>query len=202
MQIDISETPVMQTYQWLVSLVTPRPIAWVTTQSATGVVNLAPFSFYNTFGANPPVVVFSPVLTQTGGKKDTLNNIEQTGEFVIHAATQRDVQAINASSAMIPSQESEVEMLGLRTLPSKRIAVPRLADVPFAMECRLRQIIPIGDGPISANLVIGEVLMIHLDDAILGEDGKVDPRKLSAVARLGGDYWCSSTDLLEIKRPG
>jgi flavin reductase (DIM6/NTAB) family NADH-FMN oxidoreductase RutF len=103
---------------------------------------------------------------------------------------------------MIPSEESEVEMLGLRTLPSKRIAVPRLADVPFAMECRLRQIIPIGDGPISANLVIGEVLMIHLDDAILGEDGKVDPRKLSAVARLGGDYWCSSTDLLEIKRPG
>jgi flavin reductase (DIM6/NTAB) family NADH-FMN oxidoreductase RutF len=202
MQIDISEIPVTQTYQWLVSLVTPRPIAWVTTQSAAGVVNLAPFSFYNTFGANPPVVVFSPTLTRTGGKKDTLVNIEQTGEFVIHAATQRDVQAINASSATIPSNVSEVELLGLRTLPSQRVAVPRLADVPFAMECRLRQIVPIGDGAISTNLVIGEVLMLHLDDAILDKDGKVDPRKLSAVARLGGDYWCRSVDLFEMERPG
>ncbi len=202
MQIDIEKISVQETYQWMVSLVTPRPIAWVTSVSPEGIVNLAPFSFYNTFGANPPVVVFSPTLTRTGGKKDTLLNIEQSKEFVIHAASERDVEDVNASSATIARDKSEVELLGLKTLPGVRVGVPRLAGSSFAMECRLIQIIPIGQGPISANLVIGEVLMIHLDPEILGEDGKVDPRKLQAVARLGGDHWCRSRDLFQMERPG
>lgn len=202
MQIDIEKISVQETYQWMVSLVTPRPIAWVTSVSPEGVLNLAPFSFFNTFGANPPVVVFSPTLTRTGGKKDTLLNIEQSKEFVIHAATESDVEDVNASSATIPRDKSEVELLGLKTLPGVRVGVPRLAGSAFAMECRLIQIVPIGGGPISANLVIGEVLMIHLDSEILGEDGKVDPRKLRAVARLGGDDWCRSRDLFQMQRPG
>jgi flavin reductase (DIM6/NTAB) family NADH-FMN oxidoreductase RutF len=202
MQIDIAKISVQETYQWMVSLVTPRPIAWVTSVSPEGVVNLAPFSFFNTFGANPPVVVFSPTLTRTGGKKDTLLNIEQSREFIIHAATERDVENVNASSATMPRDKSEVEFLGLETVPGVRVGVPRLAGSSFAMECRLIQIVPIGEGPVSANLVIGEVLMLHVDPGILGEDGKVDPRKLQAVARLGGDDWCRSRDLFQMQRPG
>jgi len=201
MQIEISEIPVTEAYQWMVSLVAPRPIAWVTTLSASGVINLAPFSFFNVFGANPPVVVFSPTLKRDSTKKDTLINIERHGEFVIHASTERDIDAINASSASLPPELSEVEYVGKRTLPSVLVKVPRLADAPFALECKLRQIVPVGNGPISSNLIIGEVVMMHIDPVILGKDGKVDPSRLRSVARLGGEHWCRSTDLFQMERP-
>lgn len=201
MQIEISKIPVTEAYQWMVSLIAPRPIAWVTTLSASGVINLAPFSFFNVFGANPPVVVFSPTLKRDSTKKDTLINIERHGEFVIHASTERDIDAINASSASLPPELSEVEYVGKRTLPSVLVKVPRLADAPFALECKLRQIVPVGNGPISSNLIIGDVVMMHIDPVILGTDGKVDPRRLRSVARLGGEHWCRSTDLFQMERP-
>ncbi|MFM8572836.1 MAG: flavin reductase family protein [Pirellula sp.] len=202
MQIEISKISIPEAYQWMVSLVAPRPIAWVTTLSPTGVVNLAPFSFFNTFGANPPVVVFSPTLKRDSTKKDTLINIEHHGEFVIHASTDRDIDAINASSASLAPDVSEVQVVGKKTLPSALVQVPRLADAPFALECRLRQIVPVGNGPISANLIIGDVLMIHIDPSILDKNGKVDPKLLRSVARLGGEHWCHSTDLFQMERPG
>ncbi|MFN5274390.1 MAG: flavin reductase family protein [Planctomycetota bacterium] len=201
MQIEISKIPVTEAYQWIVSLVAPRPIAWVTTLSSSGVVNLAPFSFFNVFGANPPVVVFSPTLKRDSTKKDTLINIENHGEFVIHASTQRDIDAINASSASLSPELSEVEYVGKKTVPSTLVKVPRLADAPFALECKLRQIVPVGTGPISANLIIGDIVMMHIDPAILGKDGKVDPMLLRSVARLGGEHWCHSTDLFQMERP-
>ena len=201
MQIEISKIPVTEAYQWMVSLVAPRPIAWVTTLSASGVINLAPFSFFNVFGANPPVVVFSPTLKRDSTKKDTLINIERHGEFVIHASTEGDIDAINASSASLPPELSEVEYVGKRTLPSVLVKVPWLADAPFALECKLRQIVPVGNGPISSNLIIGDVVMMHIDPVILGKDGKVDPRRLRSVARLGGEHWCRSTDLFQMERP-
>jgi flavin reductase (DIM6/NTAB) family NADH-FMN oxidoreductase RutF len=201
MQIEISKIPVTEAYQWIVSLVAPRPIAWVTTLSSSGMVNLAPFSFFNVFGANPPVVVFSPTLKRDSTKKDTLINIERHGEFVIHASTQRDIDAINASSASLSPEFSEVEYVGKKTVPSTLVKVPRLADAPFALECKLRQIVPVGTGPISANLIIGDIVMMHIDPAILGKDGKVDPMLLRSVARLGGEHWCRSTDLFQMERP-
>ena len=201
MQIEIEKIPVQEAYQWMVSLVAPRPIAWVTTLSATGVVNLAPFSFFNVFGANPPVVVFSPTLKRDATKKDTLINIEHHPEFVIHASTQRDIDAINASSASLPPEFSEVERVGKKIIPSSIVKVPRLADAPFALECKLRQIIPLGNGPISGNLILGDVVMIHIDPSILDPHGKVDPQRLRSVARLGGENWCHSTDLFQMERP-
>ena len=201
MQIDVKATPVLDVYQTLVSLVTPRPIAWVTTQSPQGVVNLAPFSFFNMFGANPPVVVFSPTLKRDGSKKDTLINVEATGEFVINASTEVDAEAINRSSSPLAYDESEIDLLGRETMDSLMVKPPRLAGIPFALECRALQIIPIGQGSISANLVVGEVLMIHIDDSVLGNDGQVDPRKLRTIARMGGDFWARTTDLFQLERP-
>lgn len=202
MEIDVSQAGVVDVYRMLVGLVTPRPIAWVTTRSPTGVINLAPFSFYNLFGANPPVVIISPTLTRDGRRKDTLVNIEHGGEFVINASTERHAVEINRTSAALSPDESEVELVGLETVASRRVAVPRLADVPFALECRMRQVIPVGSGPISANLVIGEVVTIVVDDAMLDASGLPDPRRIRAVARLGGDAWCRTTDLFEQGRPG
>jgi flavin reductase (DIM6/NTAB) family NADH-FMN oxidoreductase RutF len=201
MQIDVANTPVVDVYHALVGIVTPRPIAWVTTIDTARRVNLAPFSFFNAFGSNPPVVVFSPTLRRDGSKKDTLVNVEATGEFVIHAAIARLAELVNRSSAELPFGQSEVEYCGLHTTSSVKVKPPRLVESPVAMECRVRQIVPVGDAPMSGNLVIGEVLMIHVDDAVLDGNGRVDPRKLQTVARLGGEWWCHTSDLFEQKRP-
>jgi flavin reductase (DIM6/NTAB) family NADH-FMN oxidoreductase RutF len=199
--IDVSAAPVVEVYRTLVEVVTPRPIAWVTSVDAAGRVNLAPFSFFNAFGANPPVVVFSPTLRRDGTKKDTLLNVEATGEFVLNAAVAPLAEQVNLSSKELPPGESEVEFVGLHTVPSTKVRPPRLAESPVNLECRVYQIVPIGRGPIAGNLVIGEVLVLHVADHVLDENGRVDPRKLQTIARLGGDWYCHTADLFAMKRP-
>jgi flavin reductase (DIM6/NTAB) family NADH-FMN oxidoreductase RutF len=201
MIIDVPSTDVVKIYRTLVEVVTPRPIAWVTTIDAEGRINLAPFSFFNAFGANPPVVVFSPGLRRDGTKKDTLRNLEIVPEFVLNAAVEDLAEPMNATAKELPPGQSEAEYAGLALQPSTKVRPPRVAVSPVHMECRVRQIVPIGDGPIAANLVIGEVLLIHIDDSVLDSSGHVDPRKLRTIARRGGDYYCRSTDLFEMKRP-
>jgi flavin reductase (DIM6/NTAB) family NADH-FMN oxidoreductase RutF len=201
MRIDVASSSVVDVYRTLVEVVTPRPIAWVTSVDAEGRVNLAPFSFFNAFGANPPVVVFSPTLRRDGTKKDTLLNVEATGEFVLNAAVEALAEQVNLSSKELPHGDSEVALTGLTLRPSTRVRPPRLAESPVNLECRVLQILPIGSGPIAANLVIGEVLVFHVDDAVLDDNGRVDPRKLRTIARLGGDDYCRSTDLFQMTRP-
>ena len=191
----------VETYQLLTGIVTPRPIAWVMTISAAGVANLAPFSFFNAFGANPPIVVFSPTLKRDGSKKDTLRNLEATGEFVVHSSVAKLAEKVNLTSKELPPDESEIGLAELHTVPSLRVKPPRLVEAPTAMECKVLQIIPTGAGAIAGNLVIGEVLMIHVADDVLDSTGRVDPRKLQTVARLNGDFWCRTTDLFELPRP-
>lgn len=201
MQIDVSSSNIVDVYHVLVGVVTPRPIAWVTTIDLEGRVNLAPFSFFNAFGANPPVVVFSPTLRRDGSKKDTLLNIEATKEFVVNSAVAGLAVQVNQSSADLPSGESELSFTGLHASPSIKVKPPGVAESPVHLECKLLQIIPVGNGPLSGNLVIGEVLMIHVDAAVLDANGKLDPRKLQTIARLGGDFYCHTSDLFEMKRP-
>jgi flavin reductase (DIM6/NTAB) family NADH-FMN oxidoreductase RutF len=201
MIIDVSSADNVTVYQALVGIVTPRPIAWVTTIDDEGRVNLAPFSFFNAFGANPPVVVFSPVLRRDGSRKDTLLNLGMVPEFVLNAAVEDLAEPMNASARELPHGQSEAEYAGLTLQPSEKVRPPRVAESPVHMECRMRQIMSIGDGPIATNLVIGEVLLIDIDDAVLDPSGRVDPRKLRTIARLGGDFYCRSTDLFEMKRP-
>lgn len=201
MEIDVRNTPVVEVYHAIVGTVTPRPIAWVTTVDPQGRVNLAPFSFFNAFGANPPIVVFSPTLRRDGTKKDTLLNVEATGEFVVNAAVNSLAEQLNQTAKELPFGESEVTLAGLHTLPSTKVRVPRVAESPVHLECVVRQILPMGTGPIAANLVVGEVVHMHIADDVLDAHGKVDPRKLQSIARLGGDYYARTTDLFELKRP-
>jgi len=201
MQIDAATANFLDIYHVMIGAVTPRPIAWVTSLGRTGVVNLAPFSFFNAFSSNPPTVVFSPTLRRDGTKKDTLKNVEATGEFVLNSAVESLAHEINLSSKEIPHEESEVALTGLETLPSVKVNPPRLAAAPVNMECIVRQVIPLGSGPIAGNLVIGQVVYFHISDSILDEKGRIDPRKLRTIARLGGDYYCRSTDLFAMKRP-
>lgn len=201
MEIDVETTPVPEVYQALIGIVTPRPIAWVTTIDAEGRVNLAPFSFFNVFSANPATVVFSPTLRRDGSKKDTLLNVEATGEFVLNTAVESLAEQINLSSKEIPHDESEVDLTGLTLRPSIRVKPPRLAETPTAIECKVVQIVPLGEGPIAGNLVIGRVVHIHIDDAILNAQGRPDPRKLRTIGRMGGDDYCRTSDLFALHRP-
>jgi flavin reductase (DIM6/NTAB) family NADH-FMN oxidoreductase RutF len=201
MKIDVSSADVLTVYQALVGIVTPRPIAWVTTMDDQGRVNLAPFSFFNAFGANPPIVVFSPTLRRDGSKKDTLLNLEAVPEFVLNPAVEELATKMNTTSRDLPRGQSEAEFVGLALQPSIKVRPPRVAASPVHLECRVRQFMSIGDGPIAANLVIGEVLLIDIDEAVLDQSGRVDPRKLRTVARLGGNFFCRSTDLFEMERP-
>jgi flavin reductase (DIM6/NTAB) family NADH-FMN oxidoreductase RutF len=199
--IDVASASYLDVYHLLVGVVTPRPVAWVTTIDPEGRVNLAPFSFFNAFGANPPVVVFSPTLRRDGSKKDTLRNLGATGEFVLNAAVESLAEKINLSSKELPYGQSEVELTGLTLIPSTKVKPPRLAETPVTMECKVLQIVSTGKGPIAGNLVIGEVLVMHIGDEVLDDKKRIDPRKLRTIARLGGDYYCRTTDLFEMKRP-
>ncbi len=201
MIVDVSATEVVKVYKLLVGVVAPRPIAWVTTIDGEGRVNLAPFSFFNAFGANPPVVVFSPTLRRDGSRKDTLRNLEVVPEFVLNAAVEDLAVPMNLTAKELPPGQNEAEYAGLELRPSLRVRPPRVAASPVSLECKVHQILSIGDGPIAANLVIGEVLLLQIDDAVLDPSGQIDPRKLRTIARLGGDFYCRSTDLFEMPRP-
>jgi flavin reductase (DIM6/NTAB) family NADH-FMN oxidoreductase RutF len=201
MLIDVSASSPREIYPLLIGLVTPRPIAWVTSADAEGSVNLAPFSFFNAFGSSPPVLVFSPGLRRDGTPKDTLRNVRTTGEFVVNAAVESLAEQVNLTSKDVPYGASEVELARLTVLPSTKVRVPRLAESPVNLECRVLQITTIGTGHGAANLVIGEVLIFHIADAVLDEHGRVDPRRLRTIGRLGADSYCRTTDIFEMKRP-
>ena len=197
MILDVATAPVLEVFHTLLGVVTPRPIAWVTTVDPEGRVNLAPFSFFNAFGSAPPVVVFSSGLKRDGSKKDTLRNVEATGAFVVNAAVAELAEQVNLSAKELPPGQSEAELAGLSLVPSLRVRPPRVAESPAHLECVVRQVLPIG----TANLVIGEVVLVHVADAVLDECGTVDPRKLHTIGRLGGDFYCRTTDLFQMRRP-
>lgn len=202
MQIDPSTQSPGSMYGLLIQCITPRPIAWISTVSPGGATNLAPFSFYNGVGANPPTLMFSCANRRDGSKKDTLRNVEATREFVVNASSFDQRRAINASSAELEFEVSEIEECGLATLASHVVTAPRIAESRVHFECRLNRIVRIGEGPLSANLVIGNIVMMHVDDALLRPDGSVDPAALDTIGRMGGTGYCRTREMFFLDRPG
>lgn len=177
------------------SFIQPRPIALASTVSADGAPNLAPFSFYNMMSANPPVVVFCPAINRSGGKKDTLVNIEATGEFVIAAVTEQIAERMNICSTEFDPGVSEFEKSGLTPLPSKKIKPCLVKESPVNIECRLRQIVRLGDDSGGGQVVFGDILAVHVDEAVLAADDMTcDPAKLLAIGRMGGADYARTTD--------
>jgi flavin reductase (DIM6/NTAB) family NADH-FMN oxidoreductase RutF len=201
MLIDPEKAPPGAVYQWMVRCITPRPIAWVSTLSPRGIPNLAPFSFFNGICGNPPSLLFCPVNRADGGKKDTLVNIEATGEFVVNVVPFALAGAMNETSAELPYETDEIEWAGLATVPARRIAPPRVRDAPAWFECKLDRCVPVGSGPAAAHVVIGRIVAIEIADAVLTPDGQIDPRRLDTVGRLGGNQYCRTTGLFELVRP-
>jgi len=198
---DFAKLPVREVYRILVASIVPRPIAFVTTVDQNGVTNLAPFSFFNGVCSNPAYLCFSSARGRDGGKKDTLRNIEKTGEFVVNTAEESIAEQVNAASETLPYGTSEVEKVGLTTLPSTWVKPPRIAESAIHMECRLDRFIEIGkDEPGGATLIIGRVLGMHVADRVLA-DGEIQYDKLKPVARLGRDEWLRGGEVFRLRRP-
>ncbi len=188
-------------FHTLLSCVLPRPIAFVSTVSADGVNNLAPFSFFNGVGSNPPAIIFSPATKADGTQKDTLVNLQHVPEMVVNVVPYSIRQAMNQASAPYAPEVDEFDAAGFTPLPSRFIKPPRVAECPVQMECRLVQIVPVGQGPLAANICIGEVLCFHVADGYLLNDGTVDVEKIDLIGRMGGDWYARITDRFELPKP-
>lgn len=201
MQLDFSTLAPADAYRWLASTVTPRPIAWVSTLSAQGQGNLAPFSFFQVISDEPPTLMVNTSIRDDGSVKDTLRNVRETGQLVIHLVSAAQAETMNATAATLPHGVSEIEQVGIATLPSVRVAPPRVAGAAVAFECELAQIQPYPADKPSCYLIFVRVLLAHIDDAVLRDERHVDPAKLDLVGRLGGTHYSFTRDTFSMIRP-
>jgi flavin reductase (DIM6/NTAB) family NADH-FMN oxidoreductase RutF len=199
---DCAELSSSQIYHLLTHCVAPRPIAFVSTISAAGMPNLAPFSYFMAGGTNPPSVAFSPNTNRHGQPKDTLRNIQETREYVINIVSYEICAGMNLTSADFPPDVSEWEPAGFTPAPTIKVRPARVAESLLAMECRLHQIVPHGQGSAAANYVIGEVVYFHVADHVL-VNGEIDPTRIDYVSRMGGDWYARANQncMFELPRP-
>ena len=202
MEINPTTLPHQSIYKILTGSVLPRPIGWISSIDLGGRPNLAPFSFFNAVCSNPPTVLFCSSIRGSDGKtKDTLNNVRATGEFVVNIVTEELLQAMNASSIEAPSDFDEFDYAGLTLAPSVVVKPPRVAESPIHFECKLREIIEIGNEPGGGSIVIGTIVHIHADDRVMIGEDKINLTALKPIGRLMGSGYCRVTDLIEIERP-
>ncbi len=191
MVIDPKTIPVIKLQGYLQATVSPRPIAFVSSIDKEGNVNLSPFSFFNMFSMNPPILVFSPSRrVRDNTTKHTLQNVLDVPEVVINIVSHRMVQQTSLASVEFPKGVNEFYKAGFTEVPSERVKPPRVGESPASFECKVNQVIPLGNEGGAGNLVICEVLLAHFNDEIFDESGKINPHRVDAVARMGGDYYC------------
>jgi len=202
MQLDPKNLTQLESYKILTGSILPRPIAFVSTQDETGRLNLAPFSFFTIAATVPPTLVFCPLRRgPLGEKKDTLRNIEATGEYVVNIVSEAFVEQMNRTSADVPPDEDEFLLSGLTPAESAVIKPKRVLESPISFECRLTRIVPAGnDGPGGGSLIIGEVVMAHIREDVIS-NFRINLEKVKPLGRLAGNFYCRVTDLFELNRP-
>ncbi|MDZ7378661.1 MAG: flavin reductase family protein [candidate division KSB1 bacterium] len=199
MQFDPQLVAPPSIYKLLIGCVVPRPIAWVSSLSDDAVPNLAPFSFFMAVCNDPPTLAFSSG-RRAGQKKDTVRNIEYTQDFVVNLVDDTLAEPMNLTSGEYPPEVDEFALTGLTAAPSVKVKAPRVAEAPINMECRVVQILPVGNGPHS--LVLGEIVYFHIrDDLYNPATGRIDMHKLHPVGRLAGNLYTHVHDIFEMKRP-
>ena len=200
MKIDPAGLDSRGIHELMVGCIAPRPIAFVSTIGADGVYNVAPFSFFTLMSMHPTVVGFAIGRRRGGSKKDTLVNIEFSKDYVINVVSEAIAPAMNQASGDYPSHVDEFKEAGLTPVVSDLVRPPRVAESPIQFECRLMQIMEFGASPRIHNFIVGEVLMVHVQDDLI-VDGVIKADRLKAVGRLGEDFYCRTQDLFEMKRP-
>ena len=189
---------------YLQHAIAPRPICFASTIDKDGHVNLSPFSFFNLFSSNPPIVIFSPARrVRDNTTKHTLENVLEIPEVVINICDYNMVQQVSLSSCEYPKAVDEFIKAGFTKEPSLLIKPPRVKESPIQLECKVIEVKPLGTEGGAGNLVIAEVLLMHISDAILNEEGKIDQEKIHHIARLGGDWYCKvdSSNLFKVNKP-
>ncbi|MGB0917218.1 MAG: flavin reductase family protein [Flavobacteriales bacterium] len=197
------ETP--QLHGLLLSAVAPRPIAFVSTVDEQGRPNLAPFSFFNVFSANPPIAIFSPARRVRGNTtKHTLDNVETTKECVINIVNYDILHQMNLASCEFGDGVNEFKKAGLTGIESDSVAPLRVKEAPVQLECKVREIIHLGEEGGAGNLVVSEVVRMHISEDVFGEDGNLDPQKLDLVSRMGQNWYCRANGdaVFEVPKPG
>jgi len=187
-------------YKLIIGSIVPRPIAWVSTMDKAGNLNLAPFSYFTAVSTNPMTLLFCPGWSSVRGRmKDTLNNVRETGEFVINIVDEETKEAMNLSATEFEAGISEFEWAGVTPTPSSSIQTPRVAESPIAFECKLQQIVVVHEGPGGGAAVFGEVQSIYIRDSVY-ENGYILPEQLQPIGRLAGSTYAHINDLFEMHR--
>jgi len=204
MDFDPARLSIADRYKLLIGAIVPRPIAWVSTRSPLGELNLAPFSFFAGVASNPMTLLFCPANTDAGEEKDTLRNAKPaheggTGEFVVNIVPEALALRMAACAEPLPYGQSEFEFAGLTPEPGERVGAPRVAESPMCFECRTVQVIRLNPGaPSGGNIVIGEVLLVRAREGLINDRLHVDPNLLKAIGRLGGRGYCTTRDRFEM----
>ncbi len=194
MTITPGEIKTAQLHAYLLGSIAPRPICFASTIDSNGVSNLSPFSFFNVFGSKPPILIFSPARrVRDNTIKHTLENVYDTKEVVINVVNYNMVQQMNLASCEYPKGTDEFVKAGFTAIPSDLVKPFRVKESPVQLECKLLQVIETGKEGGAANLIICEVLCMHIDDNVLDEQGRIDPHRIDLVARMGGDYYCRAS---------
>ncbi|MGV6860661.1 MAG: flavin reductase family protein [Putridiphycobacter sp.] len=204
LSINPKELPIPKLHGYLLGAVGPRPIAFASTMDENGQPNLAPFSFFNVFSANPPIMVFSPARSgRTNTTKDTYNNVKKVKEVVINVVTNEIVQQMSLASSPYEPGVDEFEKAGFTKLASETIKPFRVAESPVQFECVVNDVVELGQNGGAGNLVICEVTKIHIDEKVLDEEGKIDQHKIDLVSRMGGNWYCRAdkNSMFEIVKP-
>ena len=204
LSLDPKELTVQRLHQLLLGAIGPRPIAFASTLDQEGNANLAPFSFFNVFSANPPILVFSPARSgRTGQSKDTFNNAKAVPEVVINVVNYNMVHQMSLASSPYAPGIDEFIKAGFTALASQKVAPFRVAEAPVQFECKVQQIIELGQEGGAGNLIICEVVQMHIHEDLLNENGLIDQHKIDLVARMGGDWYCraNTKSMFEIKKP-
>jgi flavin reductase (DIM6/NTAB) family NADH-FMN oxidoreductase RutF len=184
----------------MIGSIVPRPIGFISTISPDGVRNLAPYSFFNGVCSNPPIVSFATVIRKDGHRKDTLNNVEATKEFVVNIVSEDFAEKMNLCSADVPPDVDEFVLSGLTPVPSDIVKPPRVQESRISMECVLNRIIILSDRPGGGALVLGEIVRFHIADTLF-DNFRIDPDGLRAVGRMGGPTYARTRDRFELMRP-
>ncbi len=202
--IDPKDLPVQKLHQYLLGAIGPRPIAFASTVDAEGKPNLAPFSFFNVFSANPPILIFSPARSgRTNTTKDTYNNVKVVPEVVINVVNYDIVHQMSLASSPYDPGVNEFEKAGFTALKSDNVKPFRVAESPVQFECKVNEVIELGTEGGAGNLIICEVLKIHMHDEVLDSNGMIDQQKIDLVARMGGDWYsrANAESMFEITKP-
>ena len=202
--IDPKDIPVQKLHQYLLGAIGPRPIAFASTVDAEGKPNLAPFSFFNVFSANPPILIFSPARSgRTNTTKDTYNNVKVVPEVVINVVNYDIVHQMSLASSPYAPGVNEFEKAGFTALKSDNVKPFRVAESPVQFECKVNEVIELGTEGGAGNLIICEVVKIHIHDEVLDSNGMIDHQKIDLVARMGGDWYsrANAESMFEITKP-